>query len=170
MGYVHEWRRCCTKTNTHAAVFSLTPLKDVSGRAAEQFLDAACVVLLSRVEERNVVYAEKKEKKQTFLKVLRMNKAIWPGQWEANSCTIHKKQQRQSLWSFIYGWKWKNTASVISPLGIKQKGLIQHLVPSFLVLKAKPQLTPPVVELAGSRSGQRRRHGHLMSHTVRNHR
>lgn len=57
---------------------------------------------------------------------------------------------------------------VFLQLGIKQKRLIQHLVPFFLVLKAKPQLTPPVVELTGSRSGQRRRHGPLMFHTVRN--
>lgn len=53
-------------------------------------------------------------------------------------------------------------------LGIKQKSLIQHLVPSFLVLKAKPQLGPPVVELTGSRPGQRRRHGRLRIHTVKN--
>lgn len=45
--------------------------------------------------------------------------------------------------------------------GVEQKRLIQHLVPSFLVLKAKPQLAPPMVELARSRSGQRRRHWHL---------
>lgn len=56
-------------------------------------------------------------------------------------------------------------ALVILLLGIKQERLIQHLVPSFLVLKAKPQLAPPVVELTGSRSGQRRRHGNLMFHT-----
>lgn len=59
-------------------------------------------------------------------------------------------------------------AFVVLLLGVKQKRLIQHLVPSLLVLKAKPQLTPPVVELAGSRSGQRRRHGRLVFHTVRN--
>lgn len=41
-------------------------------------------------------------------------------------------------------------ALVILLLGIKQKCFIQRLVPSFLVLKAKPQLTPPVVELTGS--------------------
>lgn len=55
-------------------------------------------------------------------------------------------------------------------LGIMQKSLIQHLVPSFLVLKAKPQLSPPVVELTGSRPGQRRRHGRLRIHSVKNRR
>lgn len=60
---------------------------------------------------------------------------------------------------YIDGWKQKNVVFVVLLLGVKQKGLIQHLVPSFLVLKAKPQLTPPVVELAGSRPGQGRRHG-----------
>lgn len=41
---------------------NFTSLKYVGGGAAEQFLDAACVVLLCRIEERNVVYAEKKHK------------------------------------------------------------------------------------------------------------
>lgn len=52
---------------------SLTSLKYVGGGAAEQFLDAASIILLGRIEERNVVYAEKKEEERRCQKVFCMN-------------------------------------------------------------------------------------------------
>lgn len=52
------------KSVAEPSLHSLTPLEDVSGRAAEQLLDAACVVLLSRIEQRNAADAERKEKQQ----------------------------------------------------------------------------------------------------------
>lgn len=57
------------------SLHNFTSLKYVGGRAAEQFLDAACIILLGRIEERNVVYAEKREEETTCLKVFCMN--IW---------------------------------------------------------------------------------------------
>lgn len=52
-----------------SSLHNLTSLKYVGGGAAEQFLDAACIILLGRIEERNVVYAEKKEEERRCLKV-----------------------------------------------------------------------------------------------------
>lgn len=117
------------KQERHDSV-DLTSLKDVGGGAAQQFPDAVCAVCFGCVEQRNVIHAEGSRKEPR----------------QQSSQKIKPRTQRSSKIGLLL-------------FGVQQKHLIQHLVPSFLVLKAEPELTPPVVELTGSRPGQRRRHG-----------
>lgn len=72
-----KWRTDAAPKMTSApksSLHNLTSLKYVGGGAAEQFPDAACIILLGRIEERNGVYAEKKEARRC-LKVFCMN--LW---------------------------------------------------------------------------------------------
>lgn len=44
-------------------------------------------------------------------------------------------------------------------MSLQKKRLIKHLIPALLILKAKPQMAPPMVDLPRSRASKGRRHG-----------